>query len=132
MKSKQKFQKVKQTPVSEQESPGVLSDTHRVGTSLIAQDCPQRITYYMDFPFLCGGVVSTSHKDLGALVHSLLSAGSVICYQHLSLVLSFEKGKKQKVDSAPSSCCAFVQVQNNCVGPFLQPGHTTLSQQLGL
>lgn len=62
MRSKQKFQKLKQTHVSEKESPGVLSDTHRVRTSLIAQGCPQKIIYFMDFLHICGGVVFISHK----------------------------------------------------------------------
>lgn len=32
------------------------------------------IIYYMDFPLLCGGVVSVNHKEMGVLVHSLFSA----------------------------------------------------------
>lgn len=60
------------------------------------------------------------------------SAGSVLCYKHLFLVLSFEEGTKQKMDSASSSCHAFVQEENNCVSTFLQPGHATLIQQLVL
>lgn len=69
MNSKQSFQEINQTLVSEQESTGLFSDTYRVRTSL----SPQRTVlkkriYYVDFPHLCGGMVSTIYKELGVQV----------------------------------------------------------------
>lgn len=131
MKRKQNFQKVKHTPISEQESTGVFSDTHRVRTSLSLPGLSSENNLLHIFPTSLWWDGLYQSQRIGSLSVQC-SAGSVLCYKHLSLVLSFEEGKKQKMDSALSSCHAFVQEENNCVSTFLQPGHATLIQQLVL
>ena len=77
MKSKQSFQDINQTPVSEQESTGLFSYTYRVRTSLsLHRTVLKKRIYYMDFPHLCGGMTSIIHKELGVQVQYLFSAVS--------------------------------------------------------
>jgi len=75
MDSKQSFQKIDQTPVNEQESTGLFSDTYRVRTHLsMPRTVLKKHIYYTGFPHLCRGMVSTVHKDLGVQVRYLFSA----------------------------------------------------------
>lgn len=73
-----------------------LWHTQSKNQSLLAQDCPQKLICCLDFPHLPVGCSLSVTKNLGSVHSAQCSAGSVICYKLLSLVFSFEKGKKQK------------------------------------
>lgn len=69
MKSKQSFQEINETPVSEEESTSLFCDTFRVRTSLsLHRTVLKKQIYYMNLPHACGRMVSLVHKELDCQV----------------------------------------------------------------